>query len=267
MTDPIIRFDGVDFGYGSRPILQDLSFSVQQGELLAIMGGSGSGKTTILRLIGALVRQQRGSIRVRSQALEGLDADGLRALRRHMGMLFQGGALFTDLTVFENVAFPLREHTRLPERMIRDLVLMKLHAVGLHAVAERMPSELSGGMARRVALARAIALDPPILMCDEPFAGLDPISLGTVARLLSQLSKALGLSTLLVTHDVEESLAIADRIMLLGQGRIMALGTPASMRQSEDPFVRQFIDGSEKGPVPFHAPGPGLGALLGLDRG
>ncbi|NCX87818.1 MAG: ATP-binding cassette domain-containing protein, partial [Betaproteobacteria bacterium] len=229
--------------------------------------GSGSGKTTILRLIGALVRQQRGSIRVRSQALEGLDADGLRALRRHMGMLFQGGALFTDLTVFENVAFPLREHTRLPERMIRDLVLMKLHAVGLHAVAERMPSELSGGMARRVALARAIALDPPILMCDEPFAGLDPISLGTVARLLSQLSKALGLSTLLVTHDVEESLAIADRIMLLGQGRIMALGTPASMRQSEDPFVRQFIDGSEKGPVPFHAPGPGLGALLGLDRG
>ncbi|NDH33630.1 MAG: ATP-binding cassette domain-containing protein, partial [Betaproteobacteria bacterium] len=202
-----------------------------------------------------------------SQALEGLDADGLRALRRHMGMLFQGGALFTDLTVFENVAFPLREHTRLPERMIRDLVLMKLHAVGLHAVAERMPSELSGGMARRVALARAIALDPPILMCDEPFAGLDPISLGTVARLLSQLSKALGLSTLLVTHDVEESLAIADRIMLLGQGRIMALGTPASMRQSEDPFVRQFIDGSEKGPVPFHAPGPGLGALLGLDRG
>ncbi|NCW19040.1 MAG: ATP-binding cassette domain-containing protein, partial [Betaproteobacteria bacterium] len=176
MTDPIIRFDGVDFGYGSRPILQDLSFSVQQGELLAIMGGSGSGKTTILRLIGALVRQQRGSIRVRSQALEGLDADGLRALRRHMGMLFQGGALFTDLTVFENVAFPLREHTRLPERMIRDLVLMKLHAVGLHAVAERMPSELSGGMARRVALARAIALDPPILMCDEPFAGLDPIS-------------------------------------------------------------------------------------------
>ncbi|NBP62529.1 MAG: ABC transporter ATP-binding protein [Betaproteobacteria bacterium] len=267
MTDPIIRFDGVDFGYGSSPILQDLSFSVQQGELLAIMGGSGSGKTTILRLIGALVRQQRGSIRVRSQALEGLDADGLRALRRHMGMLFQGGALFTDLTVFENVAFPLREHTRLPERMIRDLVLMKLHAVGLHAVAERMPSELSGGMARRVALARAIALDPPILMCDEPFAGLDPISLGTVARLLSQLSKALGLSTLLVTHDVEESLAIADRIMLLGQGRIMALGTPASMRQSEDPFVRQFIDGSEKGPVPFHAPGPGLGALLGLDRG
>jgi len=267
MTDPIIRFDGVDFGYGSRPILQDLSFSVQQGELLAIMGGSGSGKTTILRLIGALVRQQRGSIRVRSQALEGLDADGLRALRRHMGMLFQGGALFTDLTVFENVAFPLREHTRLPERMIRDLVLMKLHAVGLHAVAERMPSELSGGMARRVALAGAIALAPPILMCDEPFAGLDPISLGTVARLLSQLSKALGLSTLLVTHDVEESLAIADRIMLLGQGRIMALGTPASMRQSEDPFVRQFIDGSEKGPVPFHAPGPGLGALLGLDRG
>ncbi|NCX72222.1 MAG: ABC transporter ATP-binding protein [Betaproteobacteria bacterium] len=267
MTDPIIRFDGVDFGYGSSPILQDLSFSVQQGELLAIMGGSGSGKTTILRLIGALVRQQRGSIRVRSQALEGLDADGLRALRRHMGMLFQGGALFTDLTVFENVAFPLREHTRLPERMIRDLVLMKLHAVGLHAVAERMPSELSGGMARRVALARAIALDPPILMCDEPFAGLDPISLGTVARLLSQLSKALGLSTLLVTHDVEESLAIADRIMLLGQGRIIALGTPASMRQSEDPFVRQFIDGSEKGPVPFHAPGPGLGALLGLDRG
>ena len=266
MTEPLISFNDVDFGYGQRTILQALCFSVEQGELLAIMGGSGSGKTTILRLIGGLVRQQRGSIRVRSQAMESLNEVALRALRRHMGMLFQAGALFTDLSVFENVAFPLREHTRLPERMIRDLVLMKLHAVGLHAVGERMPSELSGGMARRVALARAIALDPPILMCDEPFAGLDPISLGTVAGLLRRLTKSLGLTTLLVTHDVEESLAIADRIILVGNGRIMAVGTPQAMRESSDPFVRQFIDGTEHGPVPFHAPGPKLGALLGLER-
>lgn len=266
MNQPLISFDAVDFGYGARPILQDLCFSVAKGELLAIMGGSGSGKTTILRLIGGLVRQQKGAIKVQGCSLESLDGEALRALRRNMGMLFQAGALFTDLTVFENVAFPLREHTRLSERMIRDLVLMKLHAVGLHAVAAQMPSELSGGMARRVALARAIALDPPILMCDEPFAGLDPISLGTVANLLRRLSKALGLTTLLVTHDVEESLAIADRIILVGQGRIMAMGTPQAMRESSDPFVRQFIDGTEQGPVPFHAPGPSLDVLLALNQ-
>ena len=264
MREPMISFEAVEFGYGSRPILQDLQFSVPKGELLAIMGGSGSGKTTILRLIGGLVRQQRGSIRVKAQALESLNSEALRALRRNMGMLFQAGALFTDLSVFENVAFPLREHTALPERMIRDLVLMKLHAVGLHAVAERMPAELSGGMARRVALARAIALDPPILMCDEPFAGLDPISLGTVANLLRRLTKALELTTLLVTHDVEESMAIADRIILVGQGRIMAIGSPQAMRESKDPFVRQFIDGTEQGPVAFHAHGPSLDALLEL---
>jgi len=266
MAEPVISLHGVDFGYGQRLILNDIDFAVQQGELLAIMGGSGSGKTTILRLIGGLLRQQRGSIRVRSRALESLDDKGLRNLRRDMGMLFQAGALFTDLSVFENVAFPLREHARLPERMIRDLVFMKLHAVGLHAVAERMPAELSGGMARRVALARAIALDPPILMCDEPFAGLDPISLGTVASLLSRLSKVLGLTTLLVTHDVEESMAIADRIILVGGGRIMAIGSPKQMRESADPFVRQFIDGTEQGPVPFHAPGPSLAELLEIER-
>ena len=264
--DPLIVFAGVDFGYGERLILKNLDFSVQQGELVAIMGGSGSGKTTILRLLGGLLRQQRGTIRVRSQPLENLDHKALRTLRRDMGMLFQAGALFTDLSVFENVAFPLREHARLPESMIRDLVLMKLHAVGLHAVADRMPSELSGGMARRVALARAIALDPPILMCDEPFAGLDPISLGTIASLLKRLTKALGLTTLLVTHDVEESMAIADRMILVGDGRIMAIGSPQQMRESADAFVRQFIDGTELGPVAFHAPGPSLETLLGLYR-
>ena len=264
--DPLIVFAGVDFGYGERLILKNLDFSVQQGELVAIMGGSGSGKTTILRLLGGLLRQQRGTIRVRSQPLENLDHKALRTLRRDMGMLFQAGALFTDLSVFENVAFPLREHARLPESMIRDLVLMKLRAVGLHAVADRMPSELSGGMARRVALARAIALDPPILMCDEPFAGLDPISLGTIASLLKRLTKALGLTTLLVTHDVEESMAIADRMILVGDGRIMAIGSPQQMRESADAFVRQFIDGTELGPVAFHAPGPSLETLLGLYR-
>jgi len=261
----VIVLEQVDFGYDNRLILRQLSLQVARGELLAIMGGSGSGKTTVLRLIGGLLRPVSGRILVEGKNVADLQASALQALRRRMGMLFQAGALFTDLTVFDNVAYPLREHARLPAPMLRDLVLMKLHAVGLHAVADRMPAQLSGGMARRVALARAIALDPPVLMCDEPFAGLDPISLGTVARLLRRLTEALGLTTLLVTHDVEESLAIADRIVLLAEGRILASGTPAQMRQSEDPFVRQFIDGREDGPVPFHAPGPPIGALLGLE--
>jgi phospholipid/cholesterol/gamma-HCH transport system ATP-binding protein len=201
---------------------------------------------------------------VEGEDVSALAPEALHALRRQMGMLFQAGALFTDLSVFDNVAYPLREHARLSQKMLRDLVLMKLHAVGLHAVASRMPSQLSGGMARRVALARAIALDPPILMCDEPFAGLDPISLGTVARLLRRLTDTLGLTTLLVTHDVDESLAIADRIVLLAEGRILASGTPAQMRKANDPFVRQFIEGREDGPVPFHSPGAPLQELLGL---
>jgi len=261
---PVIAFEAVDFGYDRRLILHQLSLSVGRGELLAIMGGSGSGKTTVLRLIGGLVRPSRGRVMVEGRDVAALAPEALHALRRHMGMLFQAGALFTDLSVFDNVAYPLREHARLPQTMLRDLVLMKLHAVGLHAAAAKMPSQLSGGMARRVALARAIALDPPILMCDEPFAGLDPISLGTVARLLRRLTDTLGLTTLLVTHDVEESLAIADRIVLLAEGRILASGTPAQMRKAHDPFVRQFIDGREDGPVPFHAPGAPLRELLEL---
>jgi len=264
----VISFEDLDFGYDGRLILRQLNLEVRRGELLAMMGGSGSGKTTILRLIGGLLKPSRGRLEVDGQDVPSLGPKALHELRRHMGMLFQAGALFTDLNVFDNVAYPLREHARLPETMLRDLVLMKLHAVGLHAVADRMPSQLSGGMARRVALARAIALDPPILMCDEPFAGLDPISLGTVAKLLRRLTDTLGLTTLLVTHDVEESLAIADRIVLLAEGRIRASGTPADLRSSEDLFVRQFIDGREDGPVPFHAPGASLNQVLGLpDRG
>jgi len=260
----VIAFEAVDFGYDSRLILRQLSLSVGRGELLAIMGGSGSGKTTVLRLIGGLVRPSRGRVVVDGEDVAALAPEALHALRRQMGMLFQAGALFTDLSVFDNVAYPLREHARLSPTMLRDLVLMKLHAVGLHAVASKMPSQLSGGMARRVALARAIALDPPILMCDEPFAGLDPISLGTVARLLRRLTDTLGLTTLLVTHDVDESLAIADRIVLLAEGRILASGSPAQLRTADDPFVRQFIEGREDGPVPFHAPGAPLRELLGL---
>ncbi len=228
--------------------------SVPRGKVVAIMGGSGCGKTTILRLIGGQLRPQSGKVLVAGQSVPDLDADALYALRRRFGMLFQFGALFTDMSVFENIAFPLREHTRLPEELIRDLVLMKLHAVGLRGAAYLMPSELSGGMARRVALARAIALDPMLVMYDEPFAGLDPISLGVVGQLIRKLNDALGTTSVVVTHDVYESLRIVDYLYFVSEGRIVAQGTPAMVSASTDPFVRQFVDGAADGPVPFHYP-------------
>jgi phospholipid/cholesterol/gamma-HCH transport system ATP-binding protein len=226
-----------------------------QGKVVAVMGGSGSGKTTILRLIGGQISQQRGTVKVAGEAIDPRNSKSLYAQRRKMGMLFQHGALFTDLSVFENVAFPLREHTRLPEDMIRDLVLMKLHAVGLRNAAQLKPSEISGGMARRVALARAVALDPQLIMYDEPFAGLDPISMGVTANLIRHLNDALGSTSIVVSHDVHETFHIADYVYFLSQGKIVAHGTPEQMRSSDDPYVKQFVHAQADGPVPFHYPG------------
>lgn len=260
----LVEIRNLHFGYGSRPILSGLQMDFPRGKVVAVMGGSGSGKTTILRLIGGQLRPQAGAVQVDGQIVHTLESDELYALRRKMGMLFQHGALFTDLTVFENVAFPLREHTDLPEELIRDLVLMKLHAVGLRNAAQLKPAEVSGGMARRVALARAIALDPQLIMYDEPFAGLDPISKGVTANLIRSLNDALGSTAILVSHDVLESLEIADYVYFLSQGKIVAQGTPDEMLASTDPFVKQFVKAEPDGPVPFHYPGKSLAEDLGL---
>jgi len=254
-TEIAVRMAGVTFGYDQRrPVLRGIDLTIPRGKLVAIMGGSGCGKTTMLRLIGGQLRPQGGTIEVDGENVPALDREALFALRRRIGMLFQFGALFTDMSVYENIAFPLREHTELPEELIRDLVLMKLNAVGLRGAAQLEPSELSGGMARRVALARAIALDPMLVMYDEPFAGLDPISLGVVGQLVRRLNDALGITSIVVTHDIYESLKIVDYIYFVSEGRIIAQGTPAEVRASTDPFVRQFVDGEPDGPVPFHYP-------------
>jgi phospholipid/cholesterol/gamma-HCH transport system ATP-binding protein len=237
-----------------------------RGKVIAIMGGSGSGKTTVLRLIGGQLRAQSGSVTVEGQEVSSLSLDALYRMRRRMGMLFQHGALFTDLSVFDNVAFPLRENTALPEVMIRDLVLLKLHAVGLSNAASLKPAEISGGMARRVALARAVALDPQLIMYDEPFAGLDPISMGVIANLIRKLNDALGSTTILVSHDVHESFLIADYVYFLSQGRIVAHGSPAQMMASDDPYVKQFVHAEADGPVPFHYPGRSITEQLGIEE-
>jgi len=247
-----LRLEGVRFGYRERLILDDVSLRVRPGRIVALVGGSGSGKTTLLRLIGGMIQPERGAVVFEGKPLASLDRDGLYAVRRRIGMLYQFGALFTDLSVFDNVAFPLREHTHLDETAIRDLVLLKLNAVGLRGVSHYRTAQLSGGMARRVALARAIALDPPLIMYDEPFAGLDPISLSTVAQLIRRLSETLGCASIVVSHDIKDTFAIADDVYLLARGRIAAEGTPAAMRVSTDPNVRQFLDGDIDGPVAFH---------------
>jgi phospholipid/cholesterol/gamma-HCH transport system ATP-binding protein len=246
----------VSFGYGDRVVLQDVSLAVPRGRVTALMGASGGGKTTLLRLIGGQVRALHGEVLFDGQDVGRLDARGLDAMRRRMGMLFQFGALFTDLSVFENVAFPLREHTALPEALVRDIVLMKLNAVGLRGARDLMPSEISGGMARRVALARAIALDPELIMYDEPFAGLDPISLGTAAQLIRRLNDTLGITSLVVSHDLEEVFQIADHVIVLANGRIAAQGTPDEVMHSTDPLIDQFVHARPDGPVRFHYPGP-----------
>jgi phospholipid/cholesterol/gamma-HCH transport system ATP-binding protein len=254
-TEIAVALAGVSFGYErTRAVLTGIDMTIPRGKVVAIMGGSGCGKTTILRLIGGQLRAQAGTVTVAGQNVRDLDRESLFALRRRIGMLFQFGALFTDMTVFENIAFPLREHTELPDELIRDLVMMKLNAVGLRGAAALRPSELSGGMARRVALARAIALDPMLVMYDEPFAGLDPISLGVVGQLIRKLNDALGITSVVVTHDIYESLKIVDYIYFVSEGRIVAKGTPAEVRASDEAFVRQFVDGDPDGPVPFHYP-------------
>jgi phospholipid/cholesterol/gamma-HCH transport system ATP-binding protein len=260
----LVDIRDLHFGYGDRLILSGLTMEFPRGKVIAIMGGSGSGKTTVLRLIGGQLRAQSGSVTVEGQEVSSLSLDGLYRMRRRMGMLFQHGALFTDLSVFDNVAFPLRENTSLPEEMIRDLVLLKLHAVGLSNAAPLKPAEISGGMARRVALARAVALDPQLIMYDEPFAGLDPISMGVIANLIRKLNDTLGLTTILVSHDVHESFMIADYVYFLSQGRIVAHGSPAQMMDSDDPYVKQFVHAEADGPVPFHYPGRSIAEQLGV---
>jgi phospholipid/cholesterol/gamma-HCH transport system ATP-binding protein len=263
-VDPLVELRDLTFGYGERVILNRVTLQVPRGKVTALMGVSGGGKTTVLRLIGGQVKAQAGQTLFDGQDVGRLDSAGLYAARRRMGMLFQFGALFTDMSVFDNVAFPLREHTQLSPALIRDIVLMKLNAVGLRGARDLMPSELSGGMARRVALARAIALDPELVMYDEPFAGLDPISLGTAARLIRELNDAMGLTSILVSHDLDETFHIADQVLVLGNGRVVAQGTPDEVRNSSDPLVHQFVHALPDGPVRFHYPAPDLEADFGV---
>ena len=247
--------------------MDDVSLTIPKGKVIAIMGGSGSGKTTLLRNICAQVIPQKGEIQVLGHNLDNIKQDNLFSLRRKIGMLFQFGGLFTDISVFNNVAFPLHEHTNLPESIIRHLVMLKLEAVGLRGAAFLRPSELSGGMARRVALARAVAMDPELILYDEPFAGLDPISLTIIARLIRELNDVLDASSVIVTHDVLESFQIVDYVYLMWQGRIVAQGTPDQMRDSSVPYVRQFVDAKVDGPLPFHQPAMPLLQDLGMEDG
>jgi phospholipid/cholesterol/gamma-HCH transport system ATP-binding protein len=264
-SESLVELHDVRFGYGERVILDGITLTIPRGKVTALMGASGGGKTTVLRLIGGQYRAQSGSLTFDGQEVASLNPTALYAVRRRMGMLFQFGALFTDLTVFDNVAFPLREHTDLSESMIRDIVLMKLEAVGLRGARDLMPSEVSGGMARRVALARAMALDPDLIMYDEPFAGLDPISLGTAARLIRQLNDTLGLTSVIVSHDLDETFHIADQVIVLANGKIAAQGTPDEVRHSNDPLVKQFVTAAPDGPVRFHYPGPTVAQDFGVE--
>ena len=256
MAQSIVEIKDLSFGYKGKLLHHGINMTFQKGKVVAIMGGSGSGKTTLLRLIGGQLTPSKGDVLVGGEVVHKKDRDGIYRLRRKMGMLFQHGALFTDLSVYENVAFPIREHTALPESMIRDLVLMKLNAVGLRGAHALKPTELSGGMARRVALARAIALDPSIIMYDEPFAGLDPISMAVICDLIRSLNDALGATSIIVTHDVEETFQFADYVYFVANGVVAAEGTPEDLRKSEMPFVHQFVHGEKDGPVPFHYAAP-----------
>jgi phospholipid/cholesterol/gamma-HCH transport system ATP-binding protein len=255
VSAPLVEVRDVNFAYDKRAVLKGINMSFHKGKVIAIMGGSGCGKTTLFRLIGGALKPTRGEIRVDGQSTHDLDQQGLYEMRRKMGVLFQFGALFTDMSVFDNVAFQMREHTDLPDEVIHDLVMMKLHAVGLRDTHNLMPAELSGGMARRVALARTVALDPMLILYDEPFAGLDPISLTVVGQLVRKLNDALGATSVVVTHDVQESLKIVDYIYFIANGVIVAEGTPDEIRASDAPFVHQFVHGEMDGPVPFHYPG------------
>ncbi len=250
----LVEIRGLSFARGPRVIFDGVDIDIPRGKVTAIMGPSGTGKTTLLKLIGGQLQPQAGTVKVDGQDVHKLRHRDLYTLRKRMGMLFQSGALLTDLNVYDNVAFPLREHTRLSEEMIRDLVLMKLHAVGLRGARDLMSSELSGGMARRVALARAIALDPMMIMYDEPFTGLDPISKGAIVQLIHRLNEALGLTSIVVSHDVQETASISDYIYVLSGGKVVGGGKPEALRDTDSEWVRQFMQGLPDGPVPFHYP-------------
>ena len=266
-NDVLIEIRGLKYSRGSKVIFDGIDVDIRKGEVTAFMGPSGTGKTTLLRLITGQLRPDAGTIRIGGEDVVGLDRNALYELRKRMGFLFQNGALLTDLSVMENVAFPLREHTRLPDALIRDMVLMKLQAVGLRGTAEMMPAELSGGMARRVALARAIVMDPEMIFYDEPFVGLDPISMGQIVRLIKRLNEALGLTSIVVSHDVAEISEVSDRIYLLADGRVVGNGSPQALRESNSEWVRQFMEGLADGPVPFHYPAPDIrDDLLGEEK-
>lgn len=266
MSRPALaELKGVSFAYQpDRPILQGVSLAIPRGKVTALMGTSGGGKTTLLRLLSGQIRAQSGQVNVFGQDFTQPSYRELYQARRRMGMLFQFGALFTDLSVFDNVAFPLREHSQLSESMVRDIVLLKLNAVGLRGARDLFPADISGGMARRVALARAMALDPELMLYDEPFAGLDPISLGTAAQLIRRLNDALGLTSVVVSHDLEETFRIADHVVILAEGKIAVQGTPEEVRDCDDPLVHQFVSASADGPVRFHYPARELTEDLGL---
>jgi phospholipid/cholesterol/gamma-HCH transport system ATP-binding protein len=261
----LVEIKDVSFAYGFRPVLKGINMAVPRGKVVSIMGLSGCGKTTLLRLIAGAIKPRRGEVRVAGRVINRMRRKELYAERRKMGMLYQFGALFTDMTALENVAFQIREHTDLPEDMVQDLAMMKLNAVGLRGAHHMMPAELSGGMARRVALARAIALDPTLIMYDEPFTGLDPISLGVISNLLRRLNDVLGATSIVVTHDVQETLKIVDYVYFMADGAVVAQGTPDEIRESKMPFVHQFIWGEIDGPLPFHMPGGSYAKDLALE--
>lgn len=256
MPDQHVEIDNLYFNRGERVIFDGMNIQIPRGKITAIMGPSGTGKTTLLKLIGAQLRPQRGQVSVNGVNIHQLKRHELYHARRQMGLLFQSSALFTNISVFENVAFPLREHTALPERLIHDIVLMKLNSVGLRGAHALMPSELSGGMARRVALSRAIALDPQLIMYDEPFTGQDPISMGVLVKLIKELNDYLGLTSVIVSHDVAETVSISDYIYLIADGKIVGQGTPAELGKQKAPQVQQFMQGLPDGVVPFHYPAP-----------
>ena len=264
LSDNLVEISDLHFAYGERKVLNGINLNIQKGKVVAILGVSGSGKTTLLRLMGGQLKPQSGSVMVAGQVVQKLDDDGLYALRRDMGMMFQMGGLYSDISVFDNIAFPMRELTDLPEELIHDLVLMKLHAVGLRGTSAMMTGELSGGMARRVALARAIALDPLLIMYDEPFAGLDPISLNVIASLIRRLNDALGVTSIVVTYDMSESLKVVDYAYFVHDGIVVAEGPAAEMFASDNPFVNQFVHAKPDGPVAFHYPSNPYPVELGL---
>ena len=260
----LIEVRDLHFAYGKRAVLRGLDIDIPRGRVVAILGASGCGKTTLLQLIGGALKPSRGTVSVCGENVHELDHDALYRLRRQIGMMFQKGGLFSDLTVFENIAFPMREHTQLPEAVISDLVKMKLNAVGLRGARNLYPTELSGGMARRVALARAIALDPDLVIFDEPFAGLDPITLNVICNLIRTLNDALGSTSVVVTYDVPEAVKLADYLYVMGEGHIVGHGPTREMLASDDPFVHQFLHAQPDGPVPFHFPARPIAEELDL---